>query len=305
MSIFKTRLRPLDKKTGTIQNKLDGLKITITPLSDMANVTITPKRVFKASVLGGLFSFVSEVKPFHLLYRWGEYFGNIRTALRAEGVAAPAEEAEVDSHLSVALKAEASVNEVAEAEVDSRPGLAILARAVSYVIAKAILIVQMFMGHHAEATTGKGAVAESVKEIPLHVKREAISADSVEGEPENNPCLTGLSVSGGSAPTQEAFIGTSFIVEGSAVAGTGDSLSLVASVGVGVSHIAKAMVWGYQVINGVLYIPYSYQATQTDDLLYLGVIPETWDSPYLDGSGALVIGQARLTKQEENILGVI
>lgn len=304
MNALKGKLFKIDEHKATIEKKIKGLKVKISMLNE-TDVEITHKKVFKGSAVGSLVSFGSKIVVLHLRYRWLEAYSRILTGLYASATTGQAIEAKAENQANSGLYAHAKAEDAQEANIDSSVKIGLFAKAVSYVIAKAVHIIQMFMGHRAEATTGKGAVAESVKEMPLHVKHDAISADSVEGEPENNPCLTGLTASGGSAPTQEAFIDTSFIVEGSAIVGTGDSLSLVASVGIGIGCYAKAMAWGYQVINGVLYIPYSYQATQTDDLLYLGVIPETWDSPYLDGSGALVIGQARLTKQEENILGVI
>lgn len=72
-----------------------------------------------------------------------------------------------------------------------------------------------------------------------------------------------------------------------------------------VKHYARLIAWGNAVVDGVLIIRNAYEATQDGELLFMGTVPETWDEPYYDESGALIIEQVRVAEKSGEVLGVI
>ena len=63
-------------------------------------------------------------------------------------------------------------------------------------------------------------------------------------------------------------------------------------------------VWGYSVIDGIIYIRRAYTATQKDDVLLIGSDTSKWIDPVFE-DGVLTISQARIIKTNEESLGVI
>ena len=163
-------------------------------------------------------------------------------------------------------------------------------------------VVNIFIEKLSKLISAFGVVAVGRKHISIERVSETLEAMGVVAS-STDSFICESEAEGITAPCDEMQADSTLYVERLTEAESVVAEEASVEMITGLELYAKAIAWGYLVIDGVLKIASSYEASQDGDVLYIGVTPATWISP-VQSEDVLAVSQARWADQKQGILEV-
>lgn len=306
MSIFDGKLRRLDKLGGNLTDKKPQLRVKVTPLNDVPNVTLSSRGGFSGAWERAGKVFAGAARPLHILYRFLAGSGWIRSGFSAKAGTAPAQEIQADSAPVADVDAPLTAQPAQEVTAHAQPHVSVWAQLAAYNRAAAVTLSKIFTGKLAHALAAPGALARYRKRVELERISKAEAAGSAIMESRFNRFTSENEAAPATAPATETAINTAFTAESEAAPGSAATQDVNGQCIAPVSVKAAPYTWFFaELTDGTLSLFQVFSGVQSGNTLEIDMETESvyWANPFVH-DGVLELVFAADTAQTDNILEV-
>ena len=307
MSIFDGKLRRLDKLSGNLTDKKPQLRVKVTPLNDVPNVTLSSRGGFSGAWERAGKFFGGAARPLSILYRFLAGSGWIRSGFSAKAGTAPAQEIESDSSPVADVDAPLTAQPAQEVTAHAQPHASVWVQLAAYNRAAAVTLSKIFTGKLAHALAAAGVLAKYRKRVDLERISKAEAADSAIIESRFGKISAGVEATAGSAPTEEMAAHRVIAAETTAAPGSAATQDTNIQRIVNVSVKAAPYMWFLaEQTGGTLSLFQVFSGVQSGNVLEIDMETESvyWANAFVH-DGAMDLVFAAETAQTDNILEVV